>query len=69
MIELSLPPDRRFDKDDFLERFDPHAVMLLDPNLRMHLFGQVAEKVREWGFEAEVFTAENPGDHFLFRGH
>jgi ankyrin repeat protein len=49
----------------FLERFRPRAVGLLDPNRREHRFGEVAAAIAEWGIDATVFAAANPGDAFV----
>jgi hypothetical protein len=49
----------------FLERFRPRAVGLLDPNRREHRFGEVAAAIAEWGIDAVVFAAANPGDAFV----
>lgn len=48
-----------------LEKLHPKAVFPLDPDRREHHFPNWAEMVAEKGFPAEVFCAENPGDHFF----
>jgi ankyrin repeat protein len=49
----------------FLERFRPRAVGLVDPDRREYLFGEVAAAIAEWGIDATVFAAANPGDVFV----
>ncbi|UCC72538.1 MAG: ankyrin repeat domain-containing protein [Gemmatimonadota bacterium] len=49
----------------FLERFRPRAVGLVDPSRREHMFGEVATTIAEWGIDAAVFAAANPGDAFV----
>jgi ankyrin repeat protein len=51
---------------DFLERFRPRAVGLVDPNRREYLFGDVAAAIAGWGIDATVFAVANPGDAFVF---
>jgi ankyrin repeat protein len=50
----------------FLEHFSTRLVVLLDSNRREHLFPAMADKVAKWGFNTEVFCAENPGDSYRF---
>jgi hypothetical protein len=50
----------------FLDRFHPRAIALLDPDRREDLFPEVADLVRDWGYETQVFAARYPGDEFLF---
>ena len=50
----------------FLEAFNPRAIVVLDPNRREEEYGRLREKALSWGFEPQVFTAENPGDAFVF---
>jgi ankyrin repeat protein len=50
------------DEDDnevrqFVERFDPRAVLILSPNRQEHLFPEMAGRLRSWGFDGEIFTA------------
>jgi len=49
----------------FLERFRPRAVGFVDPDRREHMFGEVAAAIAEWGSDAAVFAASNPGDAFV----
>ena len=51
----------------FLDRFHPRAIALLDPDRREDLFPRVADLVRDWGKETQVFVARYPGDEFLLR--
>jgi serine/threonine-protein phosphatase 6 regulatory ankyrin repeat subunit B len=60
------------DEDDnevrqFVERFDPRAVLVLSPDRREDLFPEMADRLRAWGFEGEIFTAANAGDEFVFK--
>lgn len=50
----------------FVERFNPRAIALLDPGRREERYPEVAEMVKSWGYEGEVFSARHPGDVFRF---
>jgi ankyrin repeat protein len=66
---LPIPNPGEEDESDlraFLEKFQPRAVALLDPDRRVQTFPQVATRIAEWGFDTEVFCTENPGDHFKY---
>lgn len=51
-----------------LERLRPRAVCLLDPERREALFPEVARRMAAAGYDGEVFYAEHPGDHLVYRG-
>ena len=57
------------DYQAFLEALNPRAVFVLDPNRREEEYARLREKALAWGFEPLVFTAENPGDVFVFSRH
>jgi ankyrin repeat protein len=64
-------PDSRHEAGElgfkaFVDRFRPRAIALLDPGRREERYPDVAEMVRSWGYEGEVFTARHPGDVFRF---
>jgi L-ascorbate metabolism protein UlaG (beta-lactamase superfamily) len=62
------PDEQENDVAYFLERIKPAVWLVLDPNRREHLFAAMGHKVEEWGFDCEVFAAENPGDRFVYAG-
>ncbi len=71
-IDMAFLPMAEPDEEEsafkaFVERFDPRAIFVLDPNRREHLFPEMATKVREWGFDARVHSAAHPGDMFVYR--
>jgi hypothetical protein len=70
-VDMAFLPLIEADEDDsdyrvFLEKLNPRAVFVLDPNRRDGEYGRMRNKAFGWGFEPEVFTAENPGDVFVF---
>jgi hypothetical protein len=71
-VDLAFLPLIEAEEDDsdfksFLERLNPRAVFVLDPNRREEEYARMREKALGWGFDPEVFTAESPGDVFVFR--
>ena len=50
----------------FVERFDPRAVLILSPDRQEQLFPEMASRLRGWGFGGQIFTAALPGDEFVF---
>jgi ankyrin repeat protein len=52
----------------FMEKLHPKAIFPLDPDNRELLYPDMAKMISGKGFKTEVFCAENPGDHFIFRG-
>ena len=70
MAFLPIPDVEKADSSDlraFVERLRPHTVILLDPDRREYLFPAMAEKIKAWGYKTEVFCAEDPGDHMIYR--
>jgi len=70
-VDLAFLPLVEADEDDsdyktFLEKLNPRAVFVLDPDRREEEYGRMREKAVSWGFDPRVFTAENPGDVFTF---
>ena len=71
-IDMAFLPMAEPDEEEsafraFVEQFNPRAIFVLDPNRREHLYPEMAREVREWGFAATVYSAEHPGDVFLYR--
>jgi ankyrin repeat protein len=71
-IDMAFLPMAEPDEEEsafktFVERFNPRAVFVLDPNRREHLYPEMARKVRAWGFDSTVYSAEHPGDVFVYR--
>jgi ankyrin repeat protein len=71
-IDMAFLPMAEPDEEEsafkmFVERFNPRAIFVLDPDRREHLYPEMAAKVREWGFDASVHSAEHAGDVFLYR--
>jgi len=66
-LQMVGPDEEDNEVRQFVERFDPRAVLILRPDRREGLFPAMANRLREWGFEGEVFTAANPGDEFVWR--
>jgi ankyrin repeat protein len=52
----------------FAEKLHPKTIFPLDPDNRMHLYPDMGKKIADKGIKAEVFCAENPGDHFIIQG-
>lgn len=52
----------------FIEKLHPKAIFPLDPDHREHLYPDMAKMISDKGLEAEIFCAENPGDHFILQG-
>ena len=51
----------------FVERFNPAAVLILSPDRQEQLFPEMASRLRSWGFGGQVFTAALAGDEFVFK--
>ena len=71
-VDIAFLPLIEADEDEsdykaFLHRLNPSAVFVLDPNRREEEYGRMREKAFAWGFEPRVYSAENPGDVFVFR--
>ena len=70
-VDLAFWPLSDTEEDDedfrvFLEALNPRTLLVLDPDRREHLFSTMGEKAHAWGFEPTLFSAENPGDVFLY---
>jgi ankyrin repeat protein len=50
----------------FVERFDPRAVLILSPDRQEDRFPEMAGRLRAWGFAGEIFTASAAGDEYVF---
>jgi len=72
MIDLAFLPipepgvEAGSDLQIFLDRWNPRAVCLLDPNHRVQLYPALAEQMKQWGYDGKIFCAENPGDRFVY---
>jgi ankyrin repeat protein len=64
-LQLVGPDEEDNEVRQFVEQFDPRAVLILSPNRREDLFPQMASRLRGWGFEGQVFTAAFAGDEFI----
>jgi ankyrin repeat protein len=62
------PDEEENEVRQFVERFDPRAVLILSPDRREDRFPEMASRLRSWGFEGDIFTAAAAGDEFVFRG-
>ena len=72
-VDMAFLPLIESDEDDsdyktVLEKLNPRAVFVLDPDRREEEYGRMREKASGWGFNPQVFAAENPGDVFTFTG-
>jgi ankyrin repeat protein len=60
------PDEEENEVRQFVEQFDPRAVLILSPDRREERFPEMVDRLRAWGFQGEVFTAANAGDEFVF---
>ncbi|UCD64963.1 MAG: ankyrin repeat domain-containing protein, partial [Candidatus Zixiibacteriota bacterium] len=49
-----------------MEQLNPRLVVPFHSSRRMPPYLRLAGEIAEWGYDAAVFCAENPGDHFEF---
>jgi hypothetical protein len=66
-LQLVGPEEEDNEVRQFVERFDPRAVLILSPDRREDLFPEMASRLRSWGFDGQVFTAAFAGDEFVFK--
>lgn len=50
----------------FVDRFHPGAVLILSPDRAEERFQEMADRLRSWGYEGEIFAPLLPGDEFVF---
>ncbi len=62
------PDEEENEVRQFVEQFDPRAVLILSPDRREERFPEMVGRLRAWGFQGEVFTAANAGDEFVYEG-
>jgi ankyrin repeat protein len=62
------PDEEENEVRQFVERFDPRTVLILSPDRREDLFPEMASRLREWGFEGDIFAAGFAGDEYAFEG-
>jgi ankyrin repeat protein len=66
-LQLVGPEEEDNEVRQFVERFDPRAVLILSPDRREHLFPEMASRLRSWGVDGEIFTPALAGDEFVFK--
>jgi len=65
-LQWVAPDEEDNEVRQFVERFDPQAVLILSPDRQEQLFPEMANRLRSWGFTGQIFTAALPGDEFVF---
>jgi ankyrin repeat protein len=65
-LQLVGPEEEDNEVRQFVQRFDPRAVLILSPSRQEDLFPEMAGRLRSWGFDGEIFTAALAGDEFVF---
>jgi ankyrin repeat protein len=65
-LQWVAPEEEDNEVRQFVERFDPRAVLILSPDRQEQLFPEMASRLRKWGFDGQIFTAAFAGDEFVF---
>jgi len=68
-LQLVGPGEEDNEVRQFVERFDPRAVLILSPDRQENLFPEMASRLRSWGFDGQIFTAAFAGDEFALEGN
>ena len=66
-VQWVAPDEEDNEVRQFVERFDPRAVLILSPDRRENLFPEMASRLRSWGFDGQIFTAALAGDEYVFK--
>jgi ankyrin repeat protein len=64
-LQWVAPEEEDNEVRQFVERFDPRAVLILSPDRQEELFPEMASRLRSWGVDGQIFTAASAGDDFV----